>query len=205
MQEDCNCCRASPSRRRWRWRTPAARGRDGRRTPQARPRTGPPSPAELLPQSLPQVEGYEFAAHYESALRSAATTMATCPCRAAGWRWPWGTWRVRACRPPFADGKLSSDARFSLLTEPDSGKAITKLNDLLCEFNGNDRFVTLILAVLDPANHTVTMVSAGPPAPLRSAAGRRVTGRDATSSPACRWASPRATPTNPVSHAQPGR
>jgi serine phosphatase RsbU (regulator of sigma subunit) len=63
--------------------------------------------------------------------------------------------------------KLSSDARFSLLTEPDSGKAIRKLNDLLCEFTGQmDRFVTLILAVLDPATHTVTMVSAGHQSPM---------------------------------------
>jgi serine phosphatase RsbU (regulator of sigma subunit) len=63
--------------------------------------------------------------------------------------------------------KLSSDARFSLLTEPDPARAVAKLNNLLAEFAQQaDRFVTLVLAVLDPARHTLTLVSAGHPSPL---------------------------------------
>ena len=63
--------------------------------------------------------------------------------------------------------KLSSDARFCLLTEPDLAQAITKLNDLLYQHTSEmDRFVTLAAAVLDPDTETVTLVSAGHPSPL---------------------------------------
>src|SRR6202043_2228678 len=51
--------------------------------------------------------------------------------------------------------------------EPDLGQAVTKLNDLLYEFTSQaDRFVTLAVAVLDPVEHTLTMVSAGHASPL---------------------------------------
>jgi serine phosphatase RsbU (regulator of sigma subunit) len=46
--------------------------------------------------------------------------------------------------------------------EPDAGRAVGKLNDLLYEFTSEaDRFVTLAVAVLDPARHTATLVNAG--------------------------------------------
>lgn len=81
--------------------------------------------------------------------------------------------------------KLSSDTRFSVLTESDPGKAVTKLNNLLYEFTSQaDRFVSLALAVVDPASHTVTIVSTGhnspllyrPGEPLKEVIGRRETG-----------------------------
>jgi sigma-B regulation protein RsbU (phosphoserine phosphatase) len=62
--------------------------------------------------------------------------------------------------------KLSADARFCMLTEPDPAVAITKLNALMNESGIADRFVTLVAAILDPENHTVTLVNAGHPSPL---------------------------------------
>src|SRR5262249_20779955 len=70
--------------------------------------------------------------------------------------------------------KLSSDARFCLLTEPDLPRAISRLNELLLLQAGKlDRFVTLAGVVLDPVTPTATLVSAGHPAPLLY---RRATG-----------------------------
>jgi phosphoserine phosphatase RsbU/P len=62
--------------------------------------------------------------------------------------------------------KLSADARFCMLTEPDPAAAITKLNALMNQAGIADRFVTLVAAVLDPGRHTVTLVNAGHPSPL---------------------------------------
>jgi serine phosphatase RsbU (regulator of sigma subunit) len=71
--------------------------------------------------------------------------------------------------------KLSSDARFCLLSHPDPGTAIRVLNDQLYENTAQmDRFVTLAAALLDPSDHTVTFVNAGHPTPLIY---RRATGK----------------------------
>jgi sigma-B regulation protein RsbU (phosphoserine phosphatase) len=121
----------------------------------------------FLPRSLPEVPGYEFGAHYESALEVGGDYYGFVPLPGGRLALALGDVAGKGVPAALLMAKLSSDTRFSLLTEPDSGKAISKLNDLLCEFTGQmDRFVTLALAVLDPATHVVTMVSAGHPPPL---------------------------------------
>jgi serine phosphatase RsbU (regulator of sigma subunit) len=62
--------------------------------------------------------------------------------------------------------KLSADARFCILTESEPAAAVTKLNVLMIQSGIADRFVTLVVAVLDPESHTVTLVNAGHPSPL---------------------------------------
>jgi serine phosphatase RsbU (regulator of sigma subunit)/pSer/pThr/pTyr-binding forkhead associated (FHA) protein len=121
----------------------------------------------FLPRSLPEVPSYEFAAHYESALEVGGDYYGFVPLPEGRLALALGDVAGKGVPAALLMAKLSSDARFCLLTESDSGKAISKLNDLLCEFTGQmDRFVTLALAVLDPNTHVVTMVSAGHPPPL---------------------------------------
>ncbi|MEX2559451.1 MAG: PP2C family protein-serine/threonine phosphatase, partial [Pirellulales bacterium] len=62
--------------------------------------------------------------------------------------------------------KLSADARFCMLTEPDPAAAVTRLNSLMKHSGIAEGFVTLVVAILDPASHTVTLVNAGHPSPL---------------------------------------
>ncbi|MCA9204340.1 MAG: SpoIIE family protein phosphatase [Planctomycetales bacterium] len=67
--------------------------------------------------------------------------------------------------------KLSAEARFQLASEADPAKAITQLNTRLAELNV-ERFVTMVMVVLDPKTHQATIVNAGHMAPLhRSAKG----------------------------------
>jgi serine phosphatase RsbU (regulator of sigma subunit) len=61
--------------------------------------------------------------------------------------------------------KLSAEARSSLLSEKDPAVAMVRLNDRLSALN-IQRFVTMILIVVDPATHQVTMVNAGHMSPL---------------------------------------
>lgn len=61
--------------------------------------------------------------------------------------------------------KLSAEAKFSLATESDPATVITRLNKRMC-INQVDRFVTLVMAVLDPSKNEVTIVNAGHMAPI---------------------------------------
>ena len=67
--------------------------------------------------------------------------------------------------------KLSSDVRYCLASEPVPAEAVGRLNRTFCESGWEDRFVTMVLAVLDPRRHEVTMVNAGHLPPLVAARG----------------------------------
>ncbi|MBW3595677.1 MAG: SpoIIE family protein phosphatase [Planctomycetes bacterium] len=62
--------------------------------------------------------------------------------------------------------KLASEMRFSLAAHGEPGRALTSLNDHFSQLELEERFVTLVMCVLDPAKHEVTMVSAGHMPPL---------------------------------------
>jgi serine phosphatase RsbU (regulator of sigma subunit)/pSer/pThr/pTyr-binding forkhead associated (FHA) protein len=121
----------------------------------------------FLPQKLPEVQGYDFWAHYESALEVGGDYYDFVPLKDQKLSITLGDVAGKGVTAALLMAKLSSDARFCLLTEPDLPRAIERLNDLLLQQAGKlDRFVTLAAALLDPATHTVTVVSAGHMAPF---------------------------------------
>jgi serine phosphatase RsbU (regulator of sigma subunit)/pSer/pThr/pTyr-binding forkhead associated (FHA) protein len=121
----------------------------------------------FLPKALPEVAGYEFFAHYQSAQEVGGDYYGFVPLPGGRLAVTLGDVAGKGVSAALLMAKLSSDARYTLLTEPDPGRAINKLNDLLCEYTTQmDRFVTLALAVLDPADHGVTLVNAGHLTPL---------------------------------------
>jgi serine phosphatase RsbU (regulator of sigma subunit)/pSer/pThr/pTyr-binding forkhead associated (FHA) protein len=126
----------------------------------------------FLPQRLPQVRGYEFFAHYEAAQEVGGdyydfiplgTRLAVAVGDVAG----------KGVAAALLMAKVSADARFSLLTEADVAKAVSRLNDLIQQAGLTDRFVTFAAAVLDPETHAITLVNAGhlPPLIYRQATG----------------------------------
>jgi sigma-B regulation protein RsbU (phosphoserine phosphatase) len=62
--------------------------------------------------------------------------------------------------------KLSSEARFCLAGESKPAAAITRLNAIFSRDLVEDRFVTMAMAVINPAANELTIVSAGHMAPL---------------------------------------
>src|SRR4051794_36273369 len=70
--------------------------------------------------------------------------------------------------------KVSSEARFCTLTEPNLSSAINRLNEHLQEAGELDRFVTFGACLLDLADHTVQVANAGhqPPLIYRAATGK---------------------------------
>jgi len=81
--------------------------------------------------------------------------------------------------------KLSSDVRYCLASRRVPCEAVARLNRGFCESGWADRFVTLVLAVLDPLRHEVTLVNAGhlPPLVHRGAEVIRAVEEDAVRLP----------------------
>jgi phosphoserine phosphatase RsbU/P len=120
----------------------------------------------LLPQSTPEVAGYEFFARY-------------LPARTVGGDYydfialPDGRHSVlmgdvsgKGVPAALIVARVSGEARVSIITRPTIAEAVTHLNELFFQANFEDRFLTLAATVLDQAKHQVTFVNAGHVPPL---------------------------------------
>jgi len=119
----------------------------------------------FLPQTLPNLPGYQFYAHYEPALVIGGDYYDFMP---VGGRQVTllGDVAGKGVSAALLMAKLSALARFCMLTEAEPAVAITKLNDELLLGDLLDKFVTLAAVVLDPAKHQVTVVNAGHVTPM---------------------------------------
>jgi sigma-B regulation protein RsbU (phosphoserine phosphatase) len=121
----------------------------------------------FLPRALPKVAGYEFYAHYNPANEVGGDYYGFVPLADGRLGVTLGDVAGKGVPAALLMAKLSSDTRFSMLTEPKLGRAIGKLNNLLYEFTcPMDRFVTLAAAVVDPIKHSVTLANAGHDSPM---------------------------------------
>jgi phosphoserine phosphatase RsbU/P len=134
----------------------------------------------ILPPRLPEVPGYEFFAYYESALEIGGDYYDFIPLPRQRLAVMLGDVAGKGVAAALLMAKLSADARFCMLTEPDPAAAVTRLNSLMTQSGITDRFVTLAATILDHASHTVTFVNAGHPSPLIYHRATRAVG-DATS------------------------
>ncbi|MCY2991634.1 MAG: SpoIIE family protein phosphatase [Planctomycetota bacterium] len=119
----------------------------------------------LLPQSRPNFAGYEFYEFYEPAdhiggdyydyvsLPDGRTAIVVADVVGHG---------VAAA---MLMAKLSAEAKFCLASEDRPAAALRKLNDHLSSMQ-LERFVTLVMVVLDPVTHQATIVNAGHMAPI---------------------------------------
>jgi serine phosphatase RsbU (regulator of sigma subunit) len=76
--------------------------------------------------------------------------------------------------------RLSTQLRFLLTVDSDPGRVVEQLNRNLCAENTTERFITLLLVVLDCERHELSLVSAGHMGPMirRSAGSLEVIGED---------------------------
>jgi serine phosphatase RsbU (regulator of sigma subunit) len=120
----------------------------------------------FLPKRSPEIPDYEFFPYYESAQEVGGDYydfIHLGPQRLAVML---GDVAGKGVPAALLMAKVSADARFCMLTEPEPASGITKLNSLVQQAGMADRFVTLVAAVLDYAKHSVTLVNAGHPSPL---------------------------------------
>src|SRR5262249_44991995 len=105
----------------------------------------------FLPQKLPEVPGYTFDAHYESAFEVGGDYYDFTPLADNKLAVTLGDVAGKGVTAALMMAKLSSDARYCLLTQPDLAHAITLLNELLCPQAAKlDRFVSLAAVLIDP-------------------------------------------------------
>jgi serine phosphatase RsbU (regulator of sigma subunit) len=125
----------------------------------------------LLPSCPPSIEGYEVFDFYESARHVGGDFFAYVPL-------PDGRLAVvladvsgKGVAAALLMAALSADIRYCLASEPDLGRAVSRINETFLRGGWDDRFATLAVAVLDPALHRVTVCNAGHLPPLLRSPG----------------------------------
>jgi serine phosphatase RsbU (regulator of sigma subunit) len=128
----------------------------------------------FLPKRPPHQPGYEFFAHYESAQEVGGDYYDFIPLPGPRLGIAIGDVAGKGVPAALLMAKVSSDARFCMLTENGPAEAVYQLNALMQEAGMLDRFVTLAVALLDPSAHRVTFVNAGhlPPLIYRASTGK---------------------------------
>jgi len=115
----------------------------------------------LLPNSVPTLQGYELSGWSRPADETGgdyydwqmlpnghlAVTLADVTGHGIG--------------PALVTAVCRAYARASFPSETDIGPALDRINRLLCEDLRNERFVTFVVALVDPAKHCIRLLSAG--------------------------------------------
>lgn len=115
----------------------------------------------FLPQTLPDVNGYEFFSHYSPAQTVGGDYYDFVPLPGGRYAVVLGDVAGKGVPAALLVAKLSSEVRFCLVTETNPGRAISLLNDQMLKGGLQDRFVTLTAMILDPSTHQVVVVNAG--------------------------------------------
>jgi serine phosphatase RsbU (regulator of sigma subunit) len=115
----------------------------------------------FLPQSFPEVDGYEFYAHYSPAQSIGGDYYDYIVLPNGRLAVVLGDVAGKGVPAALLVAKLSSEVRYCLLSESDPARAIGMLNDQMIRGGLGDRFVTLTAAVLDPTVNRIVVVNAG--------------------------------------------
>lgn len=128
----------------------------------------------FLPKRLPQIPGFEFFAHYESAQEVGGDYYDFIPMPNGNLGVMLGDVAGKGVPAALLMAKVSSDARFCTLTEKTLSDAVYKLNEQMQEAALLDRFVTLGACLLDQGKSEITVVNAGhiPPLWFRKSTGK---------------------------------
>ena len=127
----------------------------------------------LLPATPPVLEGYEFFDFYEPAQQLGGDYFDYIPLHGGALATALADVSGKGISAALLMARLSGEVGYCLARFADPAAAMERLNAFFCESRWEDRFVTMVLAVLDPCRHEVSMVNAGHLAPLlRHASGK---------------------------------
>ncbi len=134
----------------------------------------------LLPTKPPEIEGYEVFDFYEPAQHVGGDFFAYVPLSEGRLAFVLADVSGKGVSAALVMAALSADVRYCLASERDLAKAVSLINESFLRGGWDDRFASMVVAVLEPRSHRVTLVSAGHlPVFLREAGGRvRTIGTD---------------------------
>jgi serine phosphatase RsbU (regulator of sigma subunit) len=115
----------------------------------------------LVPASPPDVPGYYFFHYYDAAYQVGGDYYDYVPLSDGRIAVVVGDVAGKGVSAALLMAKLSGEVRFHLASEPDLAEAVNQINRLFSRSDWEDRFVTMVVAVLDPKNHDLVLVNAG--------------------------------------------
>ncbi len=115
----------------------------------------------LLPVTSPSVSGYEFFDFYEPANQVGGDYFDYIQLPAGRWAIVLADVSGKGVAAALVMAKLAGDVRYCLASEKCPASALRRINDGFAHSGWQDRFVTMVLAVLDPREEEVTIVNAG--------------------------------------------
>ena len=133
---------------------------------------GPRGAAGIAPGRPPQLDGYEFFDFYEPAQHLGGDYFDYVPLPGGPLAVALADVSGKGISAALLMARLSAEARYCLASLSDPAAAIERLNAVFCESRWEDRFVTMVLAVLDPRAARADAGQRRPPA-AAVAAGRR--------------------------------
>jgi serine phosphatase RsbU (regulator of sigma subunit) len=115
----------------------------------------------LLPSRPPVVAGYEIFDFYESARHVGGDFFAYVPLADDRLAVVLADVSGKGVAAALLMAALSADIRYCLASDRDLCRAVARINESFLRGGWDDRFATLVVAVLDSARHAVTICNAG--------------------------------------------
>ena len=115
----------------------------------------------FLPGDNPKIPGYDFFSWYESAYSVGGDYYGFIELPGDRLAIAVGDVSGKGMPAAMLMARLSSDVRYSLIAEKDAGSAMQSVNNSLNEAEIEDKFVTLLLMVLDKNKNSLSISNAG--------------------------------------------
>lgn len=120
----------------------------------------------LLPAAPPQLPGYEMGDFYEPARELGGDYFDYIPLSGERLAIALGDVSGKGIAAALLMARLSAEVRYALASHATPAEAMAHLNRAFCQGRWEGRFVTLVVAVLDPQRHEFCIVNAGHLSPL---------------------------------------
>jgi phosphoserine phosphatase RsbU/P len=119
----------------------------------------------FLPKEPPKVAGFEFYKYYTAANMIGGDYFDFIPIDAHRWAIVVADVVGHGVAAAMFMAKLAAETRFAFSSIPEPALAMKQLNDRMCELNA-ERFVTMILVIIDSRTNKLVILNAGHMAPM---------------------------------------